>query len=293
MNFFLLVVMEGLAIGSIFSIVALGFVLIYKSSKVLNFAQGELLMLGAYLGFTFITLFKLPLVLGVFLTFTLSAAVGILIERFVIDRMIGKSILSLIMATIGLAYLLQSLVLIFWGPQTKPFAAIFPTKPLKIYQAVVPQSSIWVLAISVGFMFLFYFFFKYSRRGIAMRATANDQVAAFGVGINVKWILAIAWGISALVSTFGGIILAQMYGLSTNLNYIGLKVFPVVILGGLDSIPGAIIGGFIIGLLDSFSRGYLGAYFAADLEVVPFVVLILILFVKPYGLFGTARIERL
>ena len=293
MWFFLQLVIQGLAVGSVYALVALGFVLIYKASSVINFAQGELLMVGAYICLALLTTYQVPFWAGFFLTMAFSVILALFIERLVLRPMIGEPAISIIMITIGLSLVLKSFVAAIWGTQIKVFPPIFPETPLKVGEIVVSQVYVYTFLASMVFLVLFALFFKYSRMGIAMRATANSNQVALSMGISVKKVFAISWCVAAVVSAVGGILIGNINGVNSTLAGVGLKVFPAVILGGLDSIPGAVLGGLIIGILENLSGGYLDHFFGGGVkEVAPFVVLVIILMIKPYGLFGTEEIER-
>lgn len=297
MTDFLQLTVTGLVVGGVYSLVALGFVLIYKASDVINFAQGQLLMAGAYVALALVTAFKVPTVpfflLAVLVTLVFSFLLGMIIERAVLRPFIGEPIISVIMATIGLSSVLGGLIQVFWGTETRTFPPIFPQEPVRLGEVVVSQVYLWSLGVAVALLVIFSLFFKYSSVGIAMRATADDQQAALSMGISVNKIFAWAWAISAVVSALGGVLLGNINGINVSLGSLGLRVLPVAILGGLDSIPGAIVGGFTIGLLENLAGGYLDPIFGGGVkELAPFVVLVLILMIKPYGLFGKEIIER-
>ncbi len=291
--FFLQLLIQGLAVGSVYALVALGFVLIYKASSVINFAQGELLMVGAYVCLGLLTTFDVPFWAAFFLTMAFSVTLALLIERLVLRPMIGEPAISIIMITIGLSLVLKSSIAAIWGVEILAFPSIFPETPLKVGEIIVSQVYIYTFLASMAFLTLFALFFKYSRMGIAMRATANSNQVALSMGISVKKVFAISWCVAAVVSAVGGILIGNINGVNITLSSVGLKVFPAVILGGLDSIPGAVLGGLIIGVLENLSGGYLDQFFGGGIkEVAPFVVLVIILMIKPYGLFGTEEIER-
>jgi len=291
--FFLQLLVQGLAIGSVYSLVALGFVLIYKASGVINFAQGELLMLGAYFCLAFLVQAKLPLWVALALTIVVMALVALIVERLVLRPLIGEPVISIIMATIGLALVFKAATAAAWGTQLRSFPAIFPDVPVKLGQVIISQVYIWTFCTAMLLMVAFALFFKFTRLGIAMRATANSHQVALSMGISVKSIFALSWAISAVVSAIGGVLIGSINGVNITFSDFGLKVFPAVILGGLDSIPGAVIGGLVVGILENLSGGYLSRYFGGGVkEVAPFVFLVIILMVKPYGLFGTKEIER-
>jgi branched-chain amino acid transport system permease protein len=279
----------GLSNGMVYALVAMGFVIIYKASDVINFAQGEFLLFGAYVCFTFIGQFGLPWSFGALLTLGSAVLLGLLVERLVLRPLIGEPIISMIMVTIGLSSLLKALVHAIWGPMPRSFPPFIPSRPVSLGPATVSADRLITIAIALLLLAACGLFFRYTRDGIAMRAIADDQQAALSMGISIKRVLAVAWAMAAVSAAVGGIMLANIVGASHDISYVGLRVFPVVILGGLDSIPGAIIGGAIIGLLEAYTGGYIGHGLSL---VVPFLVLILVLMVRPYGLFGKPIIER-
>jgi branched-chain amino acid transport system permease protein len=289
MDLFIQLTLTGLTSGAILALAALGFVLIYKSSDVINFAQGEFLLIGAYVIFGMLTQAGLHWTIGMILTIVVAVGLGVLVERFVLRPMIGEPIISVIMVTIGLSSLLKAIVSTIWGNTPQAFPPFIPSEPVNILGATVGQDRLWALVIAAVLLGGFNLFFRRSREGIAMRAVADDQQAALSMGISVKRIFAWAWSIAAATAAIGGALVANIVGVGPELSHFGLRVFPVVILGGLDSIPGAIIGGLIIGLLEQYTGGYLGQGLN---QVLPFVVLIIILMIRPYGLFGQEIIER-
>jgi branched-chain amino acid transport system permease protein len=294
MDFFVQLVINGLVVGSIYALVAMGFVIIFKSTGVLNFAQGEFLLLGAYISLMLLTRYHVPFFAAVLLTLAFAAVLGLAIERLILRPMIGEPVVSVIMVTLGLSSILRAVVQGAWGTDTRPFPEIFPSTPLLIGPVPVSRAYVWSAACVAVLLILFSLFFKHSRYGIAMRATAFSQQVALSMGISVRFMFALAWAIAAVVSAIGGILLgAVRTGVDQSLALIGLKVLPVVILGGLDSVPGAIVGGLLIGVLENLAGGYLDPLFGGGVkEVAPFVILVAILMIKPYGLFGKVRIER-
>ncbi len=291
MELFLQLTLSGLTNGAIYAVVALGFVLIYKSTDVINFAQGEFLVVGAYVAFMTIGQWGFPWPLGVLVTLIIGVIVAVLIERFILRRLIGEPVISVIMVTIGLSSILRSIVLMIWGTDIQPFPAFLPTDPVNILGTTIQADRLIALVLVMALLGIFSLFFRRSRAGIAMRAVADDQQAAMSMGISIRRIFASAWSIAAITAGLAGIIVANITGVSGEIAMQGLKVFPVVILGGLDSLPGTIVGGIIIGLLEQ----YAGAYLAPSLgmgQVIPFIALIVILMIRPYGLFGQVRIER-
>ncbi len=289
MDLFIQLTLTGLTNGAILAMAALGFVLIFKASDVINFAQGEFLLIGAYVTFAMLAQLGLHWTLGLLLTLGVAVALGVAVERLVLRPMIGEPIISVIMVTIGLSSLLKALVSAIWGNQPKAFPPFIPSQPVKILGATVGEDRLWAIVIAIFMLGIFSVFFRRSREGIAMRAVADDQQAALSMGISVKKIFAWAWSIAAATAAIGGALVANIVGVGPELAGFGLRVFPVVILGGLDSIPGAIIGGVVIGLLEAYTGGYIGQGLN---QVLPFIVLILILMIRPYGLFGQEIIER-
>ncbi|HEX9289540.1 MAG TPA: branched-chain amino acid ABC transporter permease [Anaeromyxobacteraceae bacterium] len=292
--FLLQLVMNGLVVGSIYALVALGFVIIYKSSSILNFAQGEFLMLGAYVCLAIMTSAPVPFAAAFLLTLGFSVVLGLFLERAVLRPMIGEPVISVIMLTLGLSSILKAIVQGIWGTDTRPFPQVFPTEPVHLGPFPVSLGYLWSVACVAVLLVLFSIFFKYTRAGVAMRAVAFSQQTALSMGISVKRIFALSWSIAAVVSAVGGILLGAVRGgVDGSLAFMGLKVVPVAILGGLDSVLGAIVGGLAIGVLENLSGGYLDPLFGGGVkEVAPFVALVLILMVKPYGLFGKVKIER-
>lgn len=289
MGLFLQLTVSGLTNGAVYALAALGFVLIYKSSDVINFAQGELLLVGAYMTYFFIAQMGMPWPVGVLLAVGAAVVIGVLVERLVLRPLIGEPTLSVIMVTIGLSSLLRAIVVGIWSPLPRSFPAFVPSQDVRILNAVVGAERLTAIALAAMLLALFTVFFRYSADGIAMRAVADDQQAALSMGISVRRVFAVAWSISAITATIGGLLLANIIGVSGDIGRLGLRVFPVVILGGLDSIPGAIVGGLIIGLLEAWTGGYIGQGLS---QVLPFVVLVIILMIRPYGLFGEEIIER-
>ena len=294
MEYYLQLIVNGLVVGGIYSLVALGFVIIYKATKVVNFAQGELVMVGAYVCFALTVQFHIPFIWAFFITLAFSVLLGLAIERMVLRPLIGEEHISVIMVTIGMSSVLKSLVQLFWGTQIKVYPQVLPSEPVVI--AGLPVAPVYIAAfvLSAVLFAIFSAFFKYSRTGVAMRATAFDQQAAQSMGIGIKNIFAMSWCIACIVSAVGGVILGNINGINAQLGHLGLKVFPAVILGGLDSLLGAALGGLIIGVLenvcDGAARQLLGL--GGFREVAAFIILVVILMIKPYGLFGTKEIER-
>jgi branched-chain amino acid transport system permease protein len=291
MDFFIQLVVNGLSVGFIYGISAMGFVMIFKSSSVLNFAHGELLAMGAYIFLVLVTWAELPIYAAFLLTMAACFSLGFIVERLFLRPLIGEPLIFVIMLTVGLAAMFKGLILLIWGGNLHTFPDFLPSW-LSLTWGSVSVQPVYTLALVVGtiFLVLFGLFFKFSSQGIYMRSVADNQRAALSLGVNVKKVFALSWAIAALVAGMSGIILGIINGVNVHdLSAIGLKVFPIVILGGLDSIGGAIVGGLVIGLLETLTGGYISPSLR---DVVPYIVLVFILMVKPYGLFGQVEIER-
>jgi branched-chain amino acid transport system permease protein len=294
MAVFLQLLFSGLMTGGVYALVALGFVVVWKSTSVFNFAQGEILMVSAYICWALLVQVGLPLWLTFVITFAVAAALGLIVERFALRPMIGQPLLAAMMITLALIAVLDGLVTIIWGSRQEVLPDFFPREPLHLGTIMISQQLLVAFVIAIALFFAFVLFFQRSRYGLAMRATAEDHQVTRSMGIRVSTSFAIAWVVACIVAAVGGILLGSVNGVNMNLGFLGLKAFPVVILGGLDSIPGAIIAGLIVGVLEKLATGYIdpivGGGFA---EIFPFIVLLIVLLVKPYGLFGQQRIERI
>lgn len=289
MEQFVQLTVNGLADGAILTLAALGFVLIYKASGVINFAQGFFLAVGAYVLWTAIVELGLPWPLGVLVALAVGALLGVLVERLLLRPLVGQPIIAVIMVTIGLAQILEASIDLIWGTEPRTFPDFIPSGTVEILGARITEGRLWALGLTAIALIAFGLFFTRSRQGIAMRAVADDQQAAMVMGISVRRTYAIAWALAGVSAVIGGMLVANLTGVSQSVAGFGLLVFPVVILGGLDSVPGAVVGGAIIGLLTS----YTGAYIGGGLQtVIPYIALVAILMVRPYGLFGQVRIER-
>jgi branched-chain amino acid transport system permease protein len=291
MEFFLHLLVNGLSLGFLYALSALGFVMIFKSSSVLNLAHGELLAIGAFMFLVLSAWAELPIVLAFVLTLVGTFLLGFVIERFFLRPLIGEKLIEVIMLTLGLGIMFRGLLLFIFGGDIHNYPTFLP-EGLAIDIGMVSVPSVYVATFIIGILFLviFGFFFKYSSQGIYMRSVADNQPAALSLGVHVRRVFALSWAIAFIVAAISGIVLGIINGINVHeLSAIGLKVFPVVILGGLDSIGGAILGGVIIGLLETFTGGYISTSLR---EVVPYIVLVIILMVRPYGLFGLVEIER-
>lgn len=293
MDILLQIIVTGIATGGLYGLIALGFVLIYKATSVLNLAMGEFMTLGAFVCFTVLTQIKAPFYLALALTLVSAVVLGIIVERLILRPLIGEPIISVIMVTIGLGVILKGVMYMIWTPSFRNFPQIFPPEPLNLNFAVVPSGLWWGFVFAIIGTIIFLLIFKFSRTGVAMRATANDQQAALSMGISVRWVFALAWCFGAMASVIGGIVIGNITGISVYMGDIGLKVLAVIILGGLDSIGGAILGGFIIGILENLTGLYIDPLIGGGAkDVAPFLILVLIIMIRPYGLFGKEIIER-
>lgn len=293
MEFFIDLIINGLLVGLMYSLVAVGFVLIYKATSIMNFAQGDLVMFAGYAAAVMLGAKGMPLWLMVVLLALGMVALGFALERGILRPMVGQPLVSVIMVTIGLSFVLQGLVAIIWGGSTRQLRLPIPLAPYQLGPALISPINLVAALIALLFLIAFGLFFTRSRLGVAMRAVADDQQASMVVGIRVSRVFALSWAISGLAAAAGGIIWGNMLGVDTLLALVGLKVFPVVILGGLDSIGGAIVGGLIIGALESLASGYLDPYVGGGTkDFIPYVLMILVLFIKPHGFFGHETIER-
>lgn len=296
MSYFFQLVISGVVVGSIYSLAALGFVLIYKSSRVINFAHGQIIAIGCFVTYSLTVWGHVPIylsfILGTIITFFLSMSV----EKIFLRRLIGEPIISVIMVTIGLASVIDGLVnMTPFGGENFSFPPFLPSEPIAFWGVSISWTQLVGVCITMVLLASFSWFFKSSTIGISMRAVADDQLAAMSVGVSIPKVFGLAWACAGLSAATAGIIIGNITGLNyATLKGIGIAVFPVVILGGLDSISGAVLGGIIIGLLQQFAGGYLDGSFglAGTAEVVPYVILLIILLFKPHGLFGTHEIER-
>jgi len=287
-------VITGITVGMVYALIALGFVLVWKSSGVANLALGQMVLLSSWFTYGMLVQAGLPLWLGFVLVLIFALALGWVVERFVLRPLIAQPILSLITVTLGLAYFIQGLVVFIWPWSVDALPRLFPTEPVHVGPAVVPQQYLWAAGISLALFALLSLFFRYHKMGIAMRATADDQMAVQASGIPVTRIFSRSWMFAAVLAAIGGVLMSSIGGITFGLVDTGLKAFSVVILGGLDSFLGAIIAGPIIGLAENLGGGYLTPLtWPGVREVIPFIIIIIVMFIRPYGLFGEERIERI
>lgn len=293
MELFFMSLTTGIMVGGIYALVALGWVLIYKCSGVLNLAMGELTLVGAYVAYTFYTI-GIPFVPAVLLTLLVGIILGFLTERIFLDKLIGEPVLTVIMVTVGISFFLKGLIGYIWGSDTRVFTPpIFDIEPITVGILKISPGYLWSFILSIVLLIVFVAFFKYTRWGLAMQATADDETAALSLGVSARFVYAAAWAIAFMSAGVGGALLGSINGINISVGHLGLLVLPAVVLGGLNSVPGAIVGGIMIGLLQNFSGTYLDQYFPGGVkEIAPFVFMAVFLLFKPYGLWGWERIER-
>lgn len=293
MELFLMTLITGIMVGGIYALVALGWVLIYKCSGVLNLAMGELTLIGAYVTLTFYEM-GIPFILSVILTLCVGIVLGYLTERIFLDKLIGEPILTVIMVTVGLSFFFKGLVEFIWGTDTRVFdPPIFSIKPITIGYIKISPVYLWSFILAIVLLIVFVAFFKYTRWGLSMQATADDETAALSLGVSARFVYAAAWSIAFMSAGVGGALLGNINGINISVGYLGLLVLPAVVLGGLNSVPGAIVGGIIIGVLQNLSGTYLDKYFPGGVkEIMPFAFMAVFLLFKPYGFWGWEKIER-
>ena len=293
MELFLMALTTGIMVGGIYALVAIGWVLIYKCSGVLNLAMGEMTLIGAYISLSFYSM-GLPFLLALLISLVIGLFLGILTERVFLDKLIGKPVLTVIMVTVGLSFFFKGMVELIWGTDTRVFTPpVFSIEPITIGPVSISEVYLWSFVAAIILLVIFVCFFQYTRWGLAMQATADDEMAALSIGVSARFVYAAAWAIAFMSASVGGTLLGNINGLNISVGYLGLLVLPAVVLGGLNSIPGAIVGGIAIGLLQNFSGVYLDRYFpGAVKEVAPFAFMAIFLLFKPHGLWGWERIER-
>jgi branched-chain amino acid transport system permease protein len=294
MTFFLQLVVTGLAQGMVYALIAIGFVIILKCSEVFNIAQGHFVLMGGYLGYTFLVPLGLPIWAALLLAIATAAVMGMAIERLMLRPLVGQPVLAVVMMTIALSTVLGGLATLIWGAEYKTYHGLLPTLNLTVGAVSIPSESLIGLIVSVVCVALLMLLFRYTKIGLAMRATAEDLQVVQSVGVKVTTVYAVSWIIASVVGVVGGILLGGVSGVNMDLANIGLKAFAVVLLGGVDSIGGSILAGVILGMLENVAAGYLDPLLPGGglAQVFPFFIMIVVLIFRPYGLFGLARIER-
>ncbi len=296
MSYFLQLVISGVVVGSIYALSALGFVLIYKSSRVINMAHGQIIAAGAFIAHWLTVSVGIPLVLSFFLSMAVTFLLSMGVERVFLRRLIGEPIISVIMVTIGLMSILDGIIYLTpFGNVNMSFPELLPKEPLTAAGVSISWTQLVGVTITVVLIAVLSWFFKKSTVGISMRAVSDDQLASMSVGISVPRVFGLAWALAGLTAAAAGGIIGNITGLNFDtLRAFGIIVFPVVILGGLDSIGGAVVAGIIMGLIQQFAGGYLDGNWGLQgtANVLPYIVLLVLLLFKPHGLFGTHEIER-
>ena len=291
---FLQFFISGLAVGMVYALIALGFALIWKSSSVANLALGQIVLVSSWVTYGVLVQAELPLWIAFPLVIIFALLLGWTIERFALRPLIAQPILALITVTLGIAYFIEGVVTFIWPWSVDALPRLFPREVIHVGPAVVSQEYVWVVGICLVVFAILTLFFRYHKMGIAMRATADDQMAVQACGIPVTSVFSRSWMFACVVAAIGGILISSIGGITHGLVETGLKAFSVVILGGLDSFLGAIVAGPIIGLCESLGGGYLTPLtWPGVKDIIPFIIIIIVMVIKPYGLFGEVRIERI
>jgi branched-chain amino acid transport system permease protein len=296
MTLFLQLAVTGFSVGIVYALIAIGFVIILKCSQAFNIAQGHIVMIGGYIGFTFLVMVGLPLWAALLAAIATAVIMGLLIERLTLRPLVGQPVLAVVMMTIALGFcILEGLAILIWGGEFKVYSGALPAISLRLGAVYVPSATVFAVILAVIVVTALMLFFRYAKIGLAMRATAEDEQVAQCAGIRVTTIYAISWIIACVTGVVAGVLLGGESGVQTQLAQMGLKAFAVVLLGGLNSIGGAIVAGIIVGLAESFAAGYLDPLTTRGglATIFPFIIIIIVLVIRPYGLFGLKRIERI
>jgi branched-chain amino acid transport system permease protein len=282
--------LAGLGSGGLLALAGLAFVIIYKATRVVNLAIGEMLMISAYLFFALAAAACLPIWAAIAGAIVASGALGALLERTLIRPMLGESAISTFMVTVGLSSILVGLVELVWTADPQRLPEFLPGDPVLLGPAMVAPKVFYGFLVTALLIAAVLLVFRFWRGGVALRATASDQTAAYSMGINVPRVFSLAWTAAAMIAAVAGIVVGAVGGISSAMGVFGLSVLVVVIVGGLDSVAGALVGGLLVGLVEAWAGAYLGGAYK---PVATFSLLVAILLVRPYGLFGTREIERL
>ncbi len=281
--------LSGISQGCVYGLIALGFVLIYKATEMVNFAQGDMMMLGAYVAFSYINLAGLPFFWGVLATVLTMALVGVVIERAVLRPMIGEPPFAVLMITIGLGFIFRAVAGAVWGNDLKTISSPFAGGVLRFGEVSIGYENLAIIAGTAMLCVALYLFFRFTRLGIAMQAASQNQLAAYYVGIPVKRIFSLVWAMSAAIAAIAGILVALVSLIEPVMGFIGIKAFAAAIVGGFGSLPGAIVGGLLVGIVEQFAGLYLPAGFA---DTSAYVILLLMLLVRPEGIFATMQQKK-
>ncbi|MBM3118067.1 MAG: branched-chain amino acid ABC transporter permease [Chloroflexi bacterium] len=281
---------NGLMVGGVYALIALGIVLVYKSTSVFNFAIGQMMMFGAFFFWMSMEQFGLPVWISLVVSLVGSIALGLLIERFTLRPLIGQPLLSAVLVTLALVYFLNGVAMGIWGAYQHRLPEFLPGAPVSIGGIVFSHDLLWSFFLAMALFVLLFLFYQRTRMGLAMRATAESHQVAQARGINVRTIFSMSWALCGVVAAVGGMLLGYRLGVSQFLALIGLKAFPAVLFGGLDSIGGALIGGLTVGVLENLAGGLVATWM---MEITPYIILLVVLIIRPEGLFGLKRIERI
>ncbi|PZF83356.1 branched-chain amino acid ABC transporter permease [Jiangella anatolica] len=293
MNVLPQLLLNGVILGALYALISVGFVLVVKGSGVINLAQGELVLLGGYVTAWLLGERGLPAVVAVPAAMLLMAAAGLVVERVVVRPLENQSMLALLMATLALATILQGLVPIIFGSEPRSIPSPFNAAPVSVAGLQVPRVNVWSMGIALAFIALVAVFFATTRYGLAMRAASDHRLAAQSLGIRIRRVNAIAWAIAGAAAAFGGFAWGSVLGVDAGLALVGIFVFPVVILGGIDSLAGVVVGGLVVGIAESLATWYVDPLVGGGFGLVaPLLLLIVVLLVRPYGLFGRHEIGR-
>jgi branched-chain amino acid transport system permease protein len=295
MSFFLQLMVSGFALGMVYALIAIGFVIILKCSQAFNIAQGQFVMIGGYLGFTFLVTFHLPIWASIIAAIAVAIIMGLLIERLALRPLVGQPVLAVIMMTIALGTVLDGLATLIWGGEYKTYHGVLPTLSLHVGELSLPSETLIGAIVAIVVVVVLILFFRYTKSGLAMMATADDEQVVQSAGIRVTTVYALSWVIACVTGVISGILLGGVSGVMIPMSEVGLKAFAVVLLGGIDSIGGAIIAGIIVGVLENIAAGYLDPLLPGGgmASIFPFIVMIIVLIFRPHGLFGLRRIERI
>ncbi|MFC1822893.1 branched-chain amino acid ABC transporter permease [Thermodesulfobacteriota bacterium] len=283
-------VLNGMALGSIYALLALGFVLIFKATKVINFAQGDMMMVCAYVNLGLLTNLHFSFLAAILLTIFLGAVLGWVLERLIIRPMVGEPLFAVIIVTVGMASVLRAIVGMIWGHDIMSLPTPIPSNPVKLFGIPMSVGSLLIVGTTLLLVVILALYFKFTKGGTAMRAASLDGKTALLMGIRVREIFSKTWIVSGFIAAICAILIGPIVHLSTHLGLLGLNAFPAAILGGFGSIPGAILGGFVLGVSENIAGGYLPEGFKA---VFPWIVLIAVLMIRPEGFFGTYEEKKL
>jgi branched-chain amino acid transport system permease protein len=293
MTTLLQVIIYGIAVGAVYGLVALGFVLVFKTCGAFNVAQGELLMVLAFICMSLTTQFNLPFYLAVLITLVVAVILGFIIERLLLRPMVNQPLMAILMMTLGLALVIKSIALLVWSYHAYRFPVWLPKGELQLAGLALSWDYVASFLIVAVVLIAFALYFRYARFALAMRSVGEDQVVSQIMGIKISTVYGMAWALSLVVAAIGGIVLGTLTSVNSTLSIFGLFVIPVIIIGGLTSIPGAIVGGIIVGIAEKATAMYLGTALPGFASVIPYVLLLAILYIRPAGLWGEKVIERI